>query len=121
MKLLLDESVPRKLAACFPQDFEIRTVPKMGWAGIENGELIQRAAKSGFDALITADRNIEHQQNLKTLPITVIVLRGRQNRMQELQPLVPQAIAALQDENIGKSLVNVEMRTEDLNAGGYSP
>ena len=41
--------------------------------------------------------------------------------MQELQPLVPQAIAALQDENIGKGLVNVEMRTEDLNAGGYSP
>ena len=67
MKFLLDESVPRQLGTSFPPTFEIRTVPDMGWAETENGELIQRAAESGFDALVTADTIIEHQQNPKTL------------------------------------------------------
>ncbi|MCZ0937990.1 MAG: hypothetical protein OXJ55_05105 [Caldilineaceae bacterium] len=35
----------------------------MGWQGGENGELLQLAAARGFDALITADRNMPHQQN----------------------------------------------------------
>ena len=87
MKLLLDESVPRGLPVCFPQRFEVQTAPKTGWAGIGNGELIQRAATAGFDALITADSNIEYQQNLKNLPIAIIVLRALTNRMEHLRPL----------------------------------
>jgi hypothetical protein len=30
MKLLLDESIPRRLARLFPGDFETMTVPQMG-------------------------------------------------------------------------------------------
>ena len=37
-----------------------------GWTGIDNGELLRLAAER-FDVLITADRNFEHQQNLRTL------------------------------------------------------
>jgi len=55
MRLLLDESVPRKLAWEFPSDMEIRSVPQMGWAGKKNGELLREAAGAGFDAFITAD------------------------------------------------------------------
>ena len=39
MKLLLDESVDRDIAACFPDRFEIKTVTEMGWSGTDNGEL----------------------------------------------------------------------------------
>jgi len=35
----------------------------MGWQGEENGELLQLAAPRGFDALLTADRNMPHEQN----------------------------------------------------------
>ena len=40
MKLLLDESVPRRLASSFPEAFTLRTVQEMGWAGTGNGLLL---------------------------------------------------------------------------------
>ena len=33
MKLLLDESIPRPLGACFPDSFEIGTTRQMNWLG----------------------------------------------------------------------------------------
>lgn len=62
MRILLDESWPRPLARLLP-DHEVRTVGAMGWAGKRNGELLRLAAAE-FDALLTADQNLEHQQNL---------------------------------------------------------
>ena len=46
MRLLLDESVPRRrrLGTAFPAAYEVRTVPQMGWAGTGNGELLRLAA-----------------------------------------------------------------------------
>ena len=75
MKLLLDESVPRRLAAFLPASFTLRTVQEMGWAGTGNGLLLQLAAAEGFEALVTVDRGIEHQQNVSELPIPVIIMR----------------------------------------------
>ena len=75
MRLLLDESLPRRLARLFPEH-HVRTVGAMGWAGKRNGELLRPAA-ADFDALLTADQNQEHQQNLLTLPLAVVVLVGR--------------------------------------------
>ena len=89
MKLLFDESVPRRLAASFPASFTLRTVQEMGWAGTGNGLLLSLAAREGFDAMITVDRGIEHQQNPEALPITVVIMLAARNRLAELQPLVP--------------------------------
>ena len=88
MKLLLDEAVPRRLASSFPEPFTLRTVQEMGWAGTGNGLLLQLAAAEGFDALVTVDRGTEHQQNVSELPIPVIIMLARRNRLAELQPLV---------------------------------
>ena len=98
MKLLLDESIPRQLGRHFPKRFEVHTAGQMGWAGLENGELIKQTAAHGFDALITADQNIEHQQNLDNLPIPILVLTGYRTRLQDLQPLVPKAVEVLMGE-----------------------
>ena len=89
MKLLLDEQVPWQLAALFPTEFEIKTVQQMGWAGTKDGQLLQLASKDNFVALITADKNMEYQQNHEDLKIMVIVLIAQGNRLQELQPLIP--------------------------------
>ncbi len=75
MKLLLDESLPRRLRNEFSQH-EVTTVPERGWAGKTNGELLKLAAGS-FDVFITADQGLEYQQNLTNVGIAVIVLRGR--------------------------------------------
>jgi len=94
VRILLDESLPRPLAHLLP-GHDVRTVAAMGWTGKRNGELLQLAADD-FDALLTADQNLEHQQNLGTLPIAVIVLVAPTNRIDSLRPLIPTLLQTLQ-------------------------
>jgi hypothetical protein len=58
----------------------------MGWSGLTNGALLAKAANT-FDVILTADQNIEFQQNLKTLPIAVVVLAAETNQMESLERL----------------------------------
>lgn len=95
MRVLLDESTPRRLASSFPDSFEIRTVQQMGWAGCGNGELLRRAVDHGFDALVTVDQGFEYQQNVAELPIPVVIMIAGRTRLQELRPLVAEVIAVL--------------------------
>ena len=93
MKLLLDECLPRKLKGALP-GHEVKTVPEMGWAGIENGELLPLIeAKS--DASITIDGNMRYQQNMSGHSFALIVLKARDNTIEILLPLMPQVLAAL--------------------------
>lgn len=55
MRLLLDESLPRRLRDHVP-DHKVSTVIDMGWGGTKNGGLLGRAATE-FDAFIAADLN----------------------------------------------------------------
>jgi hypothetical protein len=73
---------------------EVRTVAAVGWSGKENGQLLRLAADH-FDVLLTADRNLEHQQNLTTLPISVVVLVAPTNRLESLEPLLPELLDLL--------------------------
>jgi hypothetical protein len=94
VRVLLDESVPRPLAQLLVSH-EVRTVTQLRWTGIKNGELLSRAAES-FDVVLTADQNIEFQQNLSKLPIAVVVLIAKTNRIESLEPLVPEVLAVLE-------------------------
>ena len=67
-----------------------------GWAGIKNGRLLALAA-TDFDVLLTADKGIEYQQNISTLPIAVLIVLARSNRMEDIVPAVPAILAALAD------------------------
>ena len=46
----------------------------MGWRGISNGDLIGRAEAEGFQLLIVADKNFQHQQNLKGRALGILEL-----------------------------------------------
>jgi predicted nuclease of predicted toxin-antitoxin system len=93
MKLLLDECLPRKLKGALP-GHEVKTVPEMGWAGIENGELLP-LIESKFDAFITIDGNMRYQQNMSGRSFALIVLKAGDNTIETLLPLMPQVLAAL--------------------------
>ena len=95
MRILLDESLPRDLSALLI-GHEVATVRAAGWSGIKNGTLLALAAAQ-FDVFVTADRNIEYQQNLTTLPVAVVVLLVRRTRMQAIEPLVPELLRLLHD------------------------
>ena len=74
---------------------DVSTVRHMGWSGKSNGELLA-LARGEFDAFITLDRNLEHQQNITRSGVPIIVLISRRSRIDYLEPLVPRVLAALQ-------------------------
>ena len=94
MKLLLDENLPHQLRLELP-GHDCSTVAYMGWAGVENGELLSRAAATGLDALITKDANLQYQQNLAVVPLAVVILRSASNDMDDIRLLLPSLLAAL--------------------------
>ena len=87
MRILLDESLPRPLSHLLVGHY-VSTVAAEGWARLSNGALLRKAADR-FDVVLTADQNIEFQQNLSTLPVGVVVLVAESNRLESLEPLVP--------------------------------
>ena len=93
MRLLLDECLPRKLKSYLP-GHEVRTVPEMGWAGASDIRIQQLAAGS-FDGFVTVDRGIR-----AAIPdaaeLTVAVLSVPSNRLQDILPVVPKLLAALE-------------------------
>ena len=95
MRILLDESVPGRLGALLV-GHEASSVQRRGWAGIKNGNLLTLAATE-FDVLLTADKGIEHQQNLAALPIAVLIVLARSNRMEDMAPAVPAILTALSE------------------------
>ena len=88
MKLLLDENLPKRLKLDFPEH-EIYTVRDKGWDGKKNGELMRLMVDESFDALLTFDKNLQHQQNFKKYTIPVLVLNASSNTYLTLKDLVP--------------------------------
>lgn len=94
MLVLLDESLPRQLGRLL-HGHDVRTAAEMGWASIDNGELLRLAVTTGFEAFVTADRNMEYQQNVARIGLGIVVLHARSNRREHLLPLAPVVMEAL--------------------------
>ena len=77
-------------------------MPERGWAGKKNDELLEAAGKE-FDAFVTTDRGIPHQQNLSRFDLAVIVLEAKSNSCEDLASLMDRTNAALKDEVPGEA------------------
>ena len=75
----------------------------MGWTTIKNGELLALAADQ-FDVFVTVDRNLAFQQSIGALQISVIVLRAKNNRLNDLKLLIPNLLATLGAAKPGRVL-----------------
>ena len=95
MKLLLDEDLDVKLRYRFGPAHEVSTVRQMDWLGKKNGELLALMQQAGFEALITGDQNMQHQQNWHNYPLAVIVLVIHSKRYDQHLTLLPQVLALL--------------------------
>ena len=89
MKILLDESLPRKLKNDFGTKHEVWTVRDKGWLGQKNGALLRLMIDNDFDLFVTVDKNLPYQQNLNRLPLTIFVLCAVNNRRETLSKLIP--------------------------------
>ena len=95
MRILLDESVPEKLGRLLV-GHTFSTVQKQGWTSVKNGKLLS-LAKDHFDLLLTADKGMEYQQNQASLPVSILVVRARSNRVEDLARAIPSILAVLDE------------------------
>ncbi len=93
VKLLFDEGTPWPLRHYLAKH-EVWTARYRGWDGKSNGELLA-LARDEFDALITVDQHIPHQQNISEEDVAVVILAARTNRVEDLAPLVPELLDRL--------------------------
>ena len=106
MRVLLDEQLPRQLAPLLT-GHEFRTVQQQSWAGLKNGDLLDAAEAAGFSVLLTGDQNLQFQQNLAKRQIGVVVLCGPSNALEDLIPLVPGVLDAINTVRPGQ-VIRVE-------------
>ena len=73
MLVLFDQGTPIPIAA-FLVGHSVKTARQQGWDTLGNGDLLRLAEETGFDVLLTADKNLGYQQNLKDRKIAIVVL-----------------------------------------------
>ncbi|MGA2441528.1 MAG: hypothetical protein ABSH08_11250 [Tepidisphaeraceae bacterium] len=88
MKLLFDHNVDRRFRRYIP-GHEIRTTREMGWEALSNGLLLKVAADARFEAFVSIDKKIEREQNLKILPLPVVIIDALSNALPALIPFSP--------------------------------
>ena len=84
MKILLDENLPVKFRNLIAGEHQIFTVFEMGWSGVKNGELLTLLEQEEFNLFITADKNLQFQQNLNSVNVPVFILNALNNRYDTL-------------------------------------
>jgi len=72
MKILFDHGTPVPLRRALT-GHAVSTAYEMGWAKLENGELLAAAEKT-FGVFITTDKNLHYQQNLIGRRLAILVL-----------------------------------------------
>lgn len=106
MLVLFDNGTPRTLARFLIDHHMVTEARARGWERLGNGELLREAETAGFEVLVTTDKNIRHQQNLKGRKIAIVVLG--QGRWSLIKNHVPQIITAISGATPG-SFTEVEI------------
>jgi predicted nuclease of predicted toxin-antitoxin system len=104
MKILLDECLPVDFRHSFPSH-DVHTVQWAGFKGKKNGELLQAATIAGYDVLITVDQGIPRHKSSGSQKISIILIRSRTNQMEDLLPLAPAIVNALESIQHGQTVV----------------
>lgn len=97
MKVLLDNNVNYRFGKLL-FGHEIVHVQDRGWESLVNGKLLTEAEKAGFQVLITADKQMQHQQNMKSRNICIVILGSKKITLKSIAPLAPQILDVLAGE-----------------------
>jgi hypothetical protein len=80
MGILFDHGTPAPLIP-FLEGHTIIRAKDAGWDKLVNGDLLNVAEEAGYEVLLTTDKNIAAQQNLKNRKIAIVVLGNSQWRI----------------------------------------
>jgi hypothetical protein len=101
MFVLFDQGTPVPIRN-FLKGHVVRTAAGLGWDALKNGDLLTAAEEAGFDVLLTPDKNMDHQQNLKGRQIAIVVMGNAQ--WPSLRPHVELVVAAVNSAALGATL-----------------
>lgn|SRR5690348_6433515 len=105
MRVLFDQGTPVPILR-YLSGHEVRVSADFGWERLTNGELLRAAEQEGFEVLLTTDKNIRYQQNLKGRRIAIVVLGHSQ--WPSLRPHVQRVVEAVDGAGPG-SYAEVEI------------
>jgi hypothetical protein len=77
MLILSDNGTPAPLRYAFKNHVIVEAIER-GWDRLVNGEPIAAAEAAGFDLLLTTDKNMRYQQNLKGRKMAFVVIGNQQ-------------------------------------------
>lgn len=80
MRVLFDNGTPRGLAGSL-LEHAVEEARTRGWDSLGNGALLDAAEAAGFQVLVTTDRNLRHQQDLRRRTIAIVVLGNARWRL----------------------------------------
>jgi hypothetical protein len=109
MLVLFDNGTPRTLARFLIDHHTVTEARARGWDELENGELLTVAEASGFEVLVTTDKNLSYQQSLTGRGIAVVVLG--QGRWSLIKLHVAEIVAAV-NAAVPGSFIEVKMSHE---------
>lgn len=96
MLILFDHGTPRGLIRAL-RGHTVVTAYRKDWDKLSNGALLKAAEDNAVELLVTTDRRIQYQQNLKDRKIAIVVLTGttRWSRVRlHIEPIVEAVKAA---------------------------
>jgi len=93
MLVLFDNGTPRTLARFLIDRHAVTEARPRGWEELKNGDLLREAEAAGFDVLVTTDKDLSYQQNLKGRKLAIVVLGL--GRWSLIKHRIPQLVAAV--------------------------
>jgi hypothetical protein len=98
VKVLLDENLDHALRNLLGPH-QVVTVTYMGWAGLQNGALLQAAEHMQMDVLLTGDQTLHYEQNLAGMRLAIVALTAIQ--LPIIKENLPKIIAAIDNATRG--------------------
>ncbi len=118
MRILFDQNMSKKLRRDL-SPHQVSLAKELGWERLNNGDLLSQA-QAEFDAMLTMDANIYHQQNVALYDIAVIVIRAYDNDYGSVLPVLPEVMELLERVKPGEIhyvYVDENLRESDRRRG----
>jgi len=96
LKILLDHNIPVQIRKQLPGHL-VLTARALGWARLQNGELLKAAEVAGYQAMLTGDQSIVKQQNnlarqIALVVVTRIDIPGLEEHIEEIRAALDRAV-----------------------------
>lgn len=108
-RVLLDENLDRRLKNYFSAELDVTSVPDLGWQSKKNGELLTAMDAEGITYLLTADRNLQFQQDLEKYSVVLVVVATHDTRLKNLASHVSTIEAAMIDAQPAEKIIVVDL------------